>query len=244
MRAGSFSVKNRPGRTKTLGPSDYWRNLLEQLQESLRRGIGLRQCGNGRLLQHLDLVRLRLPCDVRVSNARLRRRIVGDLGLGQTDGVVQIVFAGADRACVWPSVWTALVMSVIAVRACAAVSIASLLIPSPLESTMLPLPLKLMVTGIPLGAATANVDGDADVFAALAPDPLARRCWPPDDRLPEQRRDWLFSVARLPWNVPEADCVAKLLSWSRMFEMLFRPPSMVCRYWCHRWRCGRPGSIQ
>ena len=38
-----------------------------------------------------------------------------------------------------------------------------------------------------------------------------------------------FRVARLPEKVPEADWVAKLFNWSRMFEMLFRPPSMVCR---------------
>ena len=43
--------------------------------------------------------------------------------------------------------------------------------------------------------------------------------------------DWysLFSVARSPENVLEADWVASVLSRSRMFEMLLRPPSTICR---------------
>src|ERR1035437_4471051 len=37
-----------------------------------------------------------------------------------------------------------------------------------------------------------------------------------------------FRVARLPVNVPEADCVASVFSRSRIDEMLLIPPSMIC----------------
>ena len=44
-----------------------------------------------------------------------------------------------------------------------------------------------------------------------------------------ERSDWnsLFSVDRLPVNVPEADCVASVFNRSRMEEMLLMPPSMI-----------------
>ena len=40
----------------------------------------------------------------------------------------------------------------------------------------------------------------------------------------------LFSVPRLPVKVEEADCVARVFMRSSIFEMLLRPPSMICSW--------------
>ncbi len=64
--------------------------LLQELENCLRRGIGLGHGGNGSLLQHLGLGEIgRFACDIGVADLGLRRGEVGDLGIGQTDGVVR-----------------------------------------------------------------------------------------------------------------------------------------------------------
>ena len=72
---------------------------MQELQERFRRGVGLSQRGHGGLLQHLRFGQIRrFGRDIGVSNLRFRGRLVGDLRLSQTDGVLEIVFAGSDSA--------------------------------------------------------------------------------------------------------------------------------------------------
>ena len=94
-KTGPLSVENRPRLFKTLGLLQT--ALLQQLQERLRRRVGLRQGSDRGLLQDLRLGQVgRFRSDVRVANRRLRSREAGDLRLRQLDGVVQLVFAGSD----------------------------------------------------------------------------------------------------------------------------------------------------
>src|SRR5579871_1659579 len=90
---GPDSVKSRPS------SMIFLKTLLQQLQERFRRGIRLRERGYRRLFENLRLGQIRsLLRDVGISNLRFRRRFAGDLGLSQTNGVLEIVLAGSHCA--------------------------------------------------------------------------------------------------------------------------------------------------
>ena len=69
----------------------------QQCEHGLGCGVSLRQSCQRCLLQHLRLGEVGGFCrHVGVSNTGLRRRVVGDLGLGEVNGVGEFVFAGSD----------------------------------------------------------------------------------------------------------------------------------------------------
>src|SRR5579871_216186 len=73
--------------------------LFQEGEDCLRRGIGLGQGGNRRLLEDLRLGQVGgFGGHIGIAYARLSGREAGDLRVGQTDRVIQFVLAGADDA--------------------------------------------------------------------------------------------------------------------------------------------------
>lgn len=80
-------------------PDQLMELAAEQAQDSLGRRVGLSQSGDTRLLQNLSLRHVRsFGRQVGVSDARLRRSQVVELGLRQADGEVEPILALTDNS--------------------------------------------------------------------------------------------------------------------------------------------------
>src|SRR5207248_11611938 len=74
-------------------------SAFQKRKDGLRRGIGLRQRRQRGLLENLRFRQVRgFSRYVGITNAGLRSRVVGDLGLREIHRVIQFVHACADAA--------------------------------------------------------------------------------------------------------------------------------------------------
>ncbi len=70
---------------------------MQQLEDRLGRGVGLSHGRDRGLFEHLGFGEIgRFLCHIGIAELRFRRGEVGDLRVGQIDGVLELVLSGAD----------------------------------------------------------------------------------------------------------------------------------------------------